>query len=69
MRTNLKVPFEDKFKAKQLGAKWDAARKTWYIEDVDNIEKFLDWIDDKLKQPTKSVPLKHPKFKKPKRRR
>jgi hypothetical protein len=29
-RTNLKVPFADKDKAKALGAKWDPAQKSWY---------------------------------------
>ena len=28
MRVNLKVPFDEKEAAKDLGAKWDAARKT-----------------------------------------
>lgn len=69
MRTNLKVPFKEKDTVRRLGAKWDNARKTWFIEDVDDIKPFLPWIDEKLKQPTKSEPLKHPKFKKPKRKR
>ena len=66
MRTNLNVPYEEKDKARALGAQWDSARKTWYIENVENIKLFLPWINDKLKQPTKSKPLIHPKFKKKK---
>ena len=27
----LHVPYEEKDKAKKLGAKWDASRKKWYI--------------------------------------
>ena len=30
-KTLLTVPFEDRLKAKELGAKWDAEAKTWYI--------------------------------------
>lgn len=33
MRLNLKVPFAEKDQAKKLGARWDAGRKTWYIDD------------------------------------
>lgn len=69
MRTNLTVDFKDKEKVKRLGAKWDDARKTWYVENVDNLVQFLQWIDSKLKMPTTSKPLKHPKFKKKKCRK
>ncbi len=69
MRTNLNATYDDKDIVKKLGAKWDVARQTWYVENVEKIHLFLPWIDDKLKQPTKSKPLKHPKFKKPKRNR
>lgn len=62
MRINLSVPFEEKDIVKGLGAKWDSARKVWYIENVENIKSFLPWIDDRLLQPTKSKPLAHPKF-------
>ena len=44
MRTNLAVPFADKDAAKSLGARWDAARRVWYVENVDNLEQFLRWI-------------------------
>ena len=56
MRTNLNVPFAEKDKARSLGAKWDAARKTWYIEDVEQIERFMIWIPEYLKKPTKGSP-------------
>jgi hypothetical protein len=32
MRHDLKVPFAEKDQAKKLGARWDAARKRWYID-------------------------------------
>ena len=42
MRFDLKVPFPEKDAAKQLGAKWDAARKIWYIECKDEAP-FAKW--------------------------
>ena len=27
-------------RAKSLGARWDAARRVWYVENVDNLEQF-----------------------------
>jgi hypothetical protein len=49
--TYLNVPFKDSKKAKYLGAKWSISRKTWYVENVENIADFLAWIPDHLKQP------------------
>jgi len=43
MRTNLKVPFAEKEEAKKLGAKWDAARKIWYVEDKADMAPFSKW--------------------------
>ncbi len=43
MRTNLKVPFAEKEEAKKLGAKWDAARKIWYVEDKSDMAPFAKW--------------------------
>lgn len=44
MRVNLTVSFEEKDKAKRLGARWDPARKTWYIQDVEDLTPFMPWI-------------------------
>lgn len=44
MRVNLDVPYEQKDLARQLGAKWDLARKTWYVENVERLDQFLRWI-------------------------
>ena len=67
MRINLSVPYNEKDLAKQRGAKWDIARKIWYVEDtVDepmNIFDFVQWAPDRLKKATTSSPLKHPPFK------
>jgi hypothetical protein len=43
MRHDLKVSFADKDAAKKLGARWDAARKVWYIADNVDIAPFSKW--------------------------
>lgn len=44
MRTNLKVPFAEKDEAKKLGARWDATRKLWYVEDKEDMSPFARWM-------------------------
>lgn len=46
MRINLATPFAEKDAAKALGARWDAARKLWYITDVADLTPFARWIAD-----------------------
>ena len=41
MRTNLNVSYKEKETVKKLGALWDDARKTWYVENVNNISLFF----------------------------
>lgn len=43
MRLNLKVPFAEKDEAKKLGARWDAAKKVWYIADKEDLAPFARW--------------------------
>jgi hypothetical protein len=43
MRTNLNVPFAEKDEAKALGARWDPARKCWYVQDRD-LGPFARWV-------------------------
>ena len=43
MRFNLKVPFAEKDAAKQLGARWDAANKLWYVEGKADMAPFSKW--------------------------
>lgn len=43
MRMNLKVPFAEKDQAKKLGARWDAARKLWYVDGPDELAPFARW--------------------------
>jgi hypothetical protein len=65
-RTNLVVPFNERHLAKSKGAKWDIARKIWYVEDSfddpKDIFDFVQWAPERLKKATTSGPLKHPPF-------
>jgi len=51
MKTYLCVPFAEKDQARRLGARWDLARKQWYVEDTEELEPFLKWIQERLKKP------------------
>lgn len=44
MRINLVTPFAEKDAVKALGARWDPAKKCWYITDVADLTPFLRWI-------------------------
>jgi hypothetical protein len=44
MRINLVTPFAEKDAVKALGARWDAAKKCWYITDVADLTPFARWI-------------------------
>lgn len=44
MRINLVTPFAEKDAAKALGARWDAAKKCWYVVDVADLTPFSRWI-------------------------
>ena len=44
MRTNLKVPFAEKDEAKRLGARWDPAKKLWYVQSAPNLAAFERWL-------------------------
>jgi len=46
MRIDLKVPYTEKDTAKALGARWDAAKKIWYVQDVADLTPFTRWIPD-----------------------
>lgn len=46
MRINLVTPFAEKDAVKALGARWDAAKKLWYIVDVPDLTPFARWIPD-----------------------
>ncbi len=55
MRINLVTPFAEKDAVKTLGARWDAAKKVWYITDVADLTPFLRWIPDMDTATEKSV--------------
>jgi hypothetical protein len=55
MRINLVTPFAEKGAVKALGARWDAAKKVWYITDVADLTPFMRWIPDMEKAMEKSV--------------
>ncbi|MDB5958339.1 DUF5710 domain-containing protein [Ramlibacter sp.] len=44
MRTYLNCPFAEKDEAKSLGARWDGAKKRWYIEDAKDLGPFARWL-------------------------
>ncbi|MBS5058942.1 MAG: hypothetical protein KHZ14_06670 [Collinsella sp.] len=44
MRTELDVPFSHKDEAKALGAKWNRAKKIWYVPSGVNPEPFAEWL-------------------------
>ena len=44
MRINLVTPFAEKDAVKALGARWDAAKKCWYIVDIADLTPFARWI-------------------------
>ncbi|CAM5390014.1 MULTISPECIES: DUF5710 domain-containing protein [unclassified Thauera] len=63
MRHNLKVPFAEKDEAKKLGARWDAARKLWYLGDGVDVAPFLRWQPtphDASSPPPSPVPRRDP---------
>ncbi|EDD4953459.1 DNA primase [Salmonella enterica] len=45
-RIDINVPYAEKDEAKILGAKWDAANKTWYVPDGVSVDHFLKWLSD-----------------------
>ena len=46
----LKVPYEEKNSAKNLGAKWDEYRTQWYVPPGTDYRKFVRWLPPHLKQ-------------------
>jgi hypothetical protein len=44
--TILNVPFAEKDQAKSLGARWDAVRRKWYVEDGALLTPFQRWLPE-----------------------
>ena len=55
MRVDLKVPFREKDLAKKRGARWDPARRVWYVENVENLRKFMCWMPEHLVRSSKET--------------
>ena len=39
----INVPFKDKEEAKQLGARWDRCKQSWYVPEGIGLEQFTKW--------------------------
>lgn len=46
-RLYLYVPFKDKDKVKELGARWDAIKKLWFVPPKTDLSLFEKWINNK----------------------
>ena len=66
MRINLICPYEDKDEAKSLGARWDAAKKVWYIVNPTNLKPFARWLSKDVQEYYKPKPVKKKKVAKKK---
>lgn len=40
----INVPYPQREWAKELGARWDPSRKSWYVESTSDYYKFGYWI-------------------------
>lgn len=56
MRVNLKVPYREKDLARQQGARWDLARRLWYVENKSDLAPFMRWMPEHLTRPYRKVP-------------
>ena len=48
-RTYINVPFKEKGEAKELGAKWDRQKTSWYIPEGVNQSVFTKWLNVEAK--------------------
>lgn len=51
MRINLKTPYAEKDEVKALGARWDPAKKCWYVQDPKDLEPFRRWMSEDAAAP------------------
>ncbi|TSA39213.1 MAG: hypothetical protein D4R63_09635 [Methylococcaceae bacterium] len=60
----LHVPYAQKDAAKALGAKWDAAKKQWFVPVGTDLSRFSQWLpcpsSPARPQTTLASPAKHP---------
>lgn len=45
MRVYLNVPYEQKDEAKRMGARWDSAKRQWYVIDPPALTPFQKFLD------------------------
>ena len=58
MRINLtNAGYHDRGVVKALGARWDAARKVWYIENMEDLTPFMPFMPTKF-QVSREAPKK-----------
>lgn len=53
-KTYIHVPYQEKNEAKGLGARWDRNKKSWYVNESENLEKFSKWLAPKVSQEAKA---------------
>lgn len=44
MKTYLNVSYAEKDIVKQMGARWDGVKKSWYVENVEDLSVFGKWF-------------------------
>jgi ribonuclease HI len=57
MKTYLSMPFKDKDRAKSLGARFDMARKQWFVPDGVDLSAFKEWLPLEVGSPAKAHPV------------
>ena len=49
-KTGLRVPYNERQQAWAAGARWDGARKTWYVPKGGNLDNFQPWLGERERQ-------------------
>jgi len=57
----LNVPFTQKEKAQELGARWSSEQRAWYVPYGVDINRFHRWWPRELKAQMKSIRMKFPR--------
>jgi hypothetical protein len=55
MKTYLTVPYKEKDEARRNGARFDLARKKWFVENLPDLEPFLKWMPEHMKLPSDNL--------------
>ncbi|PVZ82674.1 DNA primase [Serratia sp. S1B] len=56
--TPIKVPYQERNKAKELGAKWDRSEQTWFVPAGVSLDKFAKWNGDETAAVAQDAPPK-----------